>query len=153
MISNDTIHVQAKGGKNNNVESISTLEVDDCLCVVHDVWWCAKPAFVTYKWPQSKQGTHKHSWWDGWAPNVGINDWGITHGLWSRKGVECVDELNVTKETRWSKVDALGIIGWKDEDVSWQSIQIIMISKSCCDTYRRFDDNETVGLAMPMLTN
>jgi hypothetical protein len=39
MISNDAIHVQVKEvGKNSNVESIGTLKVDDCLCVVHDVW-------------------------------------------------------------------------------------------------------------------
>jgi len=38
MISNDAIHVQAKGGKDSNDEGISTLEVDDCLCVVLDVW-------------------------------------------------------------------------------------------------------------------
>jgi hypothetical protein len=31
----DAIHVQAKErGKNNNVEAISTLEVDDCLCAI-----------------------------------------------------------------------------------------------------------------------
>jgi hypothetical protein len=35
MIFNDGIHVQAKErGKYNNVESISTLEVDDCLCAI-----------------------------------------------------------------------------------------------------------------------
>jgi hypothetical protein len=38
MISNDTIHVQAEGGKNNNVEGISTPKADNCLCVVHDAW-------------------------------------------------------------------------------------------------------------------
>jgi hypothetical protein len=37
MLFNDVIHVQAKGGKYNNVEGISTLEVDDYMCVVHDV--------------------------------------------------------------------------------------------------------------------
>jgi hypothetical protein len=38
MISNDAIHVQAKkGGKDDNVEGISTLQADDCLCVVHHV--------------------------------------------------------------------------------------------------------------------
>jgi len=36
-ISNDVIHVQAKGGKYNNVKGINTLEIDDCMCVVHDV--------------------------------------------------------------------------------------------------------------------
>jgi hypothetical protein len=25
------------------------LKVDDCLCVVHDVWWRVKLALVTYK--------------------------------------------------------------------------------------------------------
>jgi hypothetical protein len=48
--------------------------------VVHDVWWRAKLVPTTYKWPQLKQGTHKCYWWDGWAPGVGINDWGIAHG-------------------------------------------------------------------------
>jgi hypothetical protein len=39
MISNDAIHVKAeKRGKDCNVESISTLEVDDYLCAMHDVW-------------------------------------------------------------------------------------------------------------------
>jgi hypothetical protein len=39
MISNDAIHVQAKKGrKYRNVESISTSKVDDCMCVLHDVW-------------------------------------------------------------------------------------------------------------------
>jgi hypothetical protein len=38
MISNDAIHVQAKGGKDSNVKSINTLKVDDYMCVVHDVW-------------------------------------------------------------------------------------------------------------------
>jgi hypothetical protein len=42
IISNDAIHVQAKGGKDNNVKCISTLKVDDCLCGVHDVWRCVK---------------------------------------------------------------------------------------------------------------
>jgi hypothetical protein len=39
MISNDAIHVQAeKGGENSNAKSIDTLEVDDSLYAVHDVW-------------------------------------------------------------------------------------------------------------------
>jgi hypothetical protein len=39
MISNDSIHVQAKeGGKDGNVEGINTLEVSDYLCAMHDVW-------------------------------------------------------------------------------------------------------------------
>jgi hypothetical protein len=38
MISNDAIHVQAENGrKDGNIESIGTLEANDCLCVVHDV--------------------------------------------------------------------------------------------------------------------
>jgi hypothetical protein len=38
MISNDAIHVQVEeGGEDSNVESIGTLEVNDYLCVVHDV--------------------------------------------------------------------------------------------------------------------
>jgi hypothetical protein len=41
---------------------------------------------------------------NGWAPSVGINDWGITHCWWGRKGVECVDELGVTKKTIWGKI-------------------------------------------------
>jgi hypothetical protein len=35
---NNVIHAQAKGGKDSNVKGINTLKVDDCLCVVHDVW-------------------------------------------------------------------------------------------------------------------
>jgi hypothetical protein len=39
MISNDAIHVQVEErSKDGNVKSIDTSEVDDCLCVVHDVW-------------------------------------------------------------------------------------------------------------------
>jgi hypothetical protein len=38
MIFNDAIHVQAEGGEECNVEGINTLEIDDCLCVVHNVW-------------------------------------------------------------------------------------------------------------------
>jgi hypothetical protein len=39
MISNDAIHFQVEeGGKNGNVEGIGTLEADDCLCAMHDVW-------------------------------------------------------------------------------------------------------------------
>jgi len=57
MISNDAIHVQAeKGGENSNAKSIDTLEVDDSLYAVHDVWWCVKPILVMYKQPQLGQG-------------------------------------------------------------------------------------------------
>jgi len=87
MIFNDAIHVQAKWGEDDNVESIGTLEINDCLCVMYDVWWRAKPIFTTYTQPQPGQG-HGHCWWDGRAPNVSTNDWGITHGWWGRKGVE-----------------------------------------------------------------
>jgi hypothetical protein len=39
MRSNDAIHVQVEEGRKNvNAESIGTLKVDDCMCVVHDVW-------------------------------------------------------------------------------------------------------------------
>jgi len=38
MIYNDAIHVQAKErGEDGNVESINTLEANDCLCAVYDV--------------------------------------------------------------------------------------------------------------------
>jgi hypothetical protein len=37
MISNDAIHVQAEGGKDNNAKGIGTSKVNDYLCVVHDV--------------------------------------------------------------------------------------------------------------------
>jgi len=38
MIPNDVIHVQAKERKeDDNVEGIGTPEVNDCMCVVHDV--------------------------------------------------------------------------------------------------------------------
>jgi len=109
MIFNDAIYVQAEWGEDDNAESIGTLEINDCLCVVHDVWWCVKPIFTTYTQPQLGQGTHGYCWWDGRAPNVNIDDWGIAHGWWGRKGVECVDKLCVTKETKWGKIDALGI--------------------------------------------
>jgi hypothetical protein len=38
MISNNAIHVQIKGGEYDNAENIDTLEANDCLCVMHDVW-------------------------------------------------------------------------------------------------------------------
>jgi hypothetical protein len=38
MIFNDVIHVQVEGGEDGNAEGIDTLETDDYLCVVHDVW-------------------------------------------------------------------------------------------------------------------
>jgi hypothetical protein len=39
MITNDAVHVQAeKKKKDGNVDDIDTLEVNDCLCAVHDVW-------------------------------------------------------------------------------------------------------------------
>ncbi len=69
-----------KEGKNNNDESINTSKAYNCLCVVHDAWWHAKPFFTTYKWPQLRKGTHRHYLWDGYAPNVSIDDWGITYG-------------------------------------------------------------------------
>ncbi len=60
MIFNDVIHIQAKeGGENDNAKGISTPKANDCLCVVHDVWWHAKPTLVTYKKPQPRQGTCK----------------------------------------------------------------------------------------------
>jgi len=38
MIYNNAIHIQAKeGGEDGNAKGINTLEVDDYLCVVHDV--------------------------------------------------------------------------------------------------------------------
>ncbi len=62
MISNDAIHVQAKGREDGNVKGINTLEVDDYFCVMHDAWWCANPIIVMYKWPQPWQGTHEHAY-------------------------------------------------------------------------------------------
>jgi hypothetical protein len=39
FISNDAIHVEVKGGgENNNVEGINTSKDNDYMCVVHDVW-------------------------------------------------------------------------------------------------------------------
>jgi len=35
---------------------------------------------------------------------------------------ECEDELSTIKKTGWSKIDAMGIIGWRGKDVSWQYI-------------------------------
>ncbi len=99
MIYNDAIHVQVeKGGKDNNAKGIGTLEANDCMCAVHDVWWHAKFALTMYKWPQSGQGTRICYWWDGWVPSVSIDDWRVAHGWWGRKGVECVDGLGVTKK-------------------------------------------------------
>jgi hypothetical protein len=37
MISDDVICVQTKGGGDNNVESINTPKIDDCLCGLHHV--------------------------------------------------------------------------------------------------------------------
>jgi len=38
MIFNDVIHAHVeKKGKDDNVKSISTPEINECLCVVHDV--------------------------------------------------------------------------------------------------------------------
>jgi hypothetical protein len=60
MIFNDAIHVQVEGREDDNVEGIDTLEIDDYLCVVHDVWRCVKPTPITYKQPQPGQGTRRH---------------------------------------------------------------------------------------------
>jgi hypothetical protein len=38
MISIDAIHVQMQGREDGNAKNIGTLKVDDCLCVMHDVW-------------------------------------------------------------------------------------------------------------------
>ncbi len=39
FIFNDAIHVQVEGGgEDSNVEGIDTPEVNDYMCVVHDVW-------------------------------------------------------------------------------------------------------------------
>jgi hypothetical protein len=39
FISNDAIHVQVEGGKeDNNAKSINTLQINDYMCGVHDVW-------------------------------------------------------------------------------------------------------------------
>jgi hypothetical protein len=54
-----------KGGKYNNVENISTLEVDDYLCVMHDASFHVNLTIIMYKWPQTRQGTHKNCLWDG----------------------------------------------------------------------------------------
>jgi hypothetical protein len=38
MIFNDVIHVQTEGGgEDGNVEDIDISEINDCMCVVHDV--------------------------------------------------------------------------------------------------------------------
>jgi hypothetical protein len=54
-----------KGGENNNVEGICTLEVDDYLCVMHDASWHVNPALIMYKRSQLRHGTHEHCLWDG----------------------------------------------------------------------------------------
>lgn len=109
---------------------------------MHDVWWCAKLVPTTYKWPQPGQGTRGRCWWDQWALSVNTNDWGITHGRWNKEGVECVEELGVIKETRWGKVDVLGIIWWGGGDMSWWFIQVITVLESYCDIRWHFDDGE-----------
>jgi hypothetical protein len=39
MTFNDVIHVQVEEGREDgNVEDIDTSKVNDCMCVVHDVW-------------------------------------------------------------------------------------------------------------------
>jgi len=39
MIYNDAIHVQVEeGGEDDNAKGIGTLEANDCMCEVHDVW-------------------------------------------------------------------------------------------------------------------
>jgi len=67
--------------------------------------------------------------------------------------VECVEELGVTKKTRWGKVDVLGIIGWGGGDMSWRFIQVFTILESYYDTRRRFDDGEMARLAISICTN
>jgi hypothetical protein len=67
--------------------------------------------------------------------------------------VKCENELGATEETRWNKVDAVGIIGWGGRNVSWKSIQIIMILISCYDTHRHFDEDEIARPTMPIHTN
>jgi hypothetical protein len=154
IISNDTIHVQVKKGrKHDNVESISNLEVDDCLCAVHDVQWWVKLTPITYKWSQLRQGTHKHCLWDEWALEIGIDDWGLTRGWWDKQGVKCENKLGATKETRRDKVDTIEIIEWRVEDVSWRSIQVITISESCYDTYQHFENDETTRPIVTIHTN
>jgi hypothetical protein len=57
MIYNDAIHVQVeKGGEDNNAKGIGTIQANDCMCEVHDVW---RHALTTYKQPQLGQGTHE----------------------------------------------------------------------------------------------
>ncbi len=52
MKSNDAIHVQVNEGReDSNAKGINTLEVNDYLCALHDVWWCVELAIVMYKWP------------------------------------------------------------------------------------------------------
>ncbi len=111
------------------------------------------PVLATYKRPQLGQGTHERCLWDGWAPGVNINDWGIVCGWWNRQGVKCEDKLGAIEKTGWSKVNSVGIIKWRGGDVSWQSIQIITISISDYDTRQCFDDNETIGPTMRIHIN
>ncbi len=80
---------------------------------------------------------------------MGIDDRRITHGWWSKQGVKCENELGAIEEIGWNKVNAVGIVGWGGKDDSWQSIQVIMILVSCCDTCWHFDDNEIPRPAIP----
>jgi hypothetical protein len=103
--------------------------------------------------PTPRQGTHKKYFWDGWAFGVCIDDWGITHGWWSKQDVKCEDELGAIEETKRGKIDTVGIIGWEGGNVSWWCVQVITILVSDCDTYWCFDDGEITGLAMPIHSN
>jgi hypothetical protein len=50
MIFNDAIHVQVeKGKKDNNVEGVDNTKVVDCMCEMHDAWWCINPTLVMYE--------------------------------------------------------------------------------------------------------
>ncbi len=98
-----------------------------CSCTCNHLNCMRQPVASNYKWVGCK--------------------W---HDLFLMKqGVKCEDELNATKETRWGKVDLMGIIEWGGKNVSW----VITILESCCDTHRHFDASEIARFAMPTHIN
>jgi hypothetical protein len=40
--------------------------------------------------------------------------------------VKCKDELGAIEKTRWDKVNAMEIIRWRGEDVSWYWIHVMI---------------------------
>jgi hypothetical protein len=109
MISNEAIHIQVKRGEDSNVEGTSTLTLM-IACVRCMMFGDVLNLFLLHISDHNQDKERGRCWWDQWALSVSTNDRGITHGRWNKEGVECVEELGVIEETRWGKVDVLGII-------------------------------------------